>query len=122
MEVGGGAGREGRVEGHLDGNGPREVHLVGGVVAGRVGGQRQDAADPAVDRGREGVDRDGGWVPEAGGVDLVGTIDAWAAQARPLVAMDPRKEITDAEFEATVVTERDVAAGRVADLRAQLAR
>jgi len=54
--------------------------------------------------------------------DLVGTIDAWAAQARPLVAMDPRKEITDAEFEATVVTERDVAAGRVADLRAQLAR
>jgi hypothetical protein len=54
--------------------------------------------------------------------DLVGMIDGWAAQARPLVAMDPRKEVTDAEFEATVVTERDVAAGRVADLRAQLAR
>lgn len=54
--------------------------------------------------------------------DRVGLVDAWAAQARPFVAMDPRKEVDDATFEATVATVKDVAAARVADLRAQLAR
>lgn len=54
--------------------------------------------------------------------DLTGLVDAWAAQARPWVAMDPRKEVDLQGFEDTVATVREVAAGRVADLRAQLAR
>ncbi|MBL8626719.1 MAG: CotH kinase family protein [Myxococcales bacterium] len=54
--------------------------------------------------------------------DLGALVDGWAAQARPLVAMDPRKEISDADFEDAVTVVRDVAVGRVADLRAQLAR
>jgi hypothetical protein len=36
--------------------------------------------------------------------------------------MDPRKEVSVATFEDTVTTVREVAAGRAADLRAQLAR
>ncbi|MBK9030699.1 MAG: CotH kinase family protein [Myxococcales bacterium] len=53
-------------------------------------------------------------------LDLPARVDAYAAQARALVALDPRKEIDDARFEETVATVRAVAAGRAADLRAQV--
>lgn len=54
-------------------------------------------------------------------LDLPGRVDAHAAQARAWVALDPRKEVDDATFEATVATVREVAVERAAELRAQLA-
>ncbi|MBP6840522.1 MAG: CotH kinase family protein [Kofleriaceae bacterium] len=56
------------------------------------------------------------------GLDLPGRVDAWGAQVRPHVADDPRAEHDVGEFDATLATVREVAAGRVTDLRDQLAR
>jgi spore coat protein CotH len=54
-------------------------------------------------------------------LDVVGLVDAWGAQARPLVAADPKKETDDAGFEAALADVRDQAVARPADIRAQIA-
>jgi hypothetical protein len=52
-------------------------------------------------------------------MDPAALVDAWGAQLAPLVAADPKKEISTEDFEATLAEVRDQAAARAADLRDQ---
>ena len=53
-------------------------------------------------------------------LDLPALVDTWGAQARPLVAMDPKKEVDLARFEADLAEVRARAAARPAELRASV--
>jgi spore coat protein CotH len=54
-------------------------------------------------------------------LDVVGLVDRWGDQARPLVAADPKKETDDAGFESALADVRAQAVARPADIRGQIA-
>jgi spore coat protein CotH len=55
-------------------------------------------------------------------LDVVGLVDRWGAQARPLVEADPKKETDVAGFEDALADVRAQAVARPADIRAQIAQ